>query len=155
MEIPASGGSSRRHEHYDRIMSSRELRVAGMVRCAVGLGFLIAPKALLGLTSLDDPMGTAVFLMRTKGIRDLAIGAGTVAASASESDEDRRRWVLTALGSDSVDGLAALFSRSSIGGAESLLYAATAVVLAGFDRWAFRSIGRTDVVAGEPAPESE
>jgi hypothetical protein len=92
--------------------------------------------------------------MRTKGIRDLAIGAGTVAASASESDE-RRRWILTALGSDSLDGLAAFVSRSSIGGAESLLYAATAVVLAGFDRWAFRSIGRPSPVAGESAPEGE
>lgn len=131
------------------------MRVAGTVRCAVGLGFLIAPKALLGLTSLDDPMGTAVFLMRTKGIRDLAIGAGTVAASTSESDEDRRRWILTALGSDSLDGLAAFVSRSSIGGAESLLYAATAVLLAGFDRWAFRSIGHPAPVAGESAPEGE
>jgi hypothetical protein len=126
-----------------------------MLRCTVGFGFLIAPRALLGLTSLDEPMGAAAFLMRTKGIRDLAIGVGTVAASTSESDEDRRRWILTALGSDSLDAVAAFFSRSSIGGPESLLYAATAVVFAGLDRWALRSLGRTDVGVAEPAAQGE
>jgi hypothetical protein len=126
-------------------MSSRETRVAGLLRCTVGLGFLVAPRALLGLTSFEDPMGAAVFLMRTKGIRDLAIGAGTVAASTSESDEDCRRWILTALGSDSLDAVAAFFSQSSIGRPEALLYACTAFVFAGLDRWALLSLGSAPV----------
>jgi hypothetical protein len=139
LEIP-TGRNPIRNGRYDRLMSSRETRIAGLLRCTVGLTFLITPRTLLSLTSLDDSTGGAVFMMRTKGIRDLAIGVGTVAASTSDSDEDRRRWILAALGNDTFDALVAFLSQASIGRVEAMLYAGTATALAGLDRWALRSL---------------
>lgn len=81
---------------------------------------MLGPRALLGLTSLDEPTGAAVFLIGTKRIRDLAIGVGTVTASLSESDDDRRRWILTALGSDSLDAVATFLSQWPVGRSEAL-----------------------------------
>jgi hypothetical protein len=134
-------------------MSSRETRVAGLLRCTVGLAFLLTPKELLSITS-PDLSGTAVFMMRTKGIRDLAIGAGTVAASTSSSDEDRRRWLYTALGSDSLDAGLAFLSWPSIGGVEALLYAGTAVAFTTLDRWALKALGSAANDQSEQLAES-
>jgi hypothetical protein len=100
----------------------------------------MTPRRLLSLTSPDLP-GTAVFMMRTKGIRDLAIGAGTVAASTSASDEDSRRWLFAGLGSDTLDAGVALLSWPSIGGVEALFFAGTAAAFTALDRWALRALG--------------
>lgn len=134
---------------YHQVMASREARIVGLLRCAVGVAFLGAPRVLFGLTSLDDATGVTVFLMRTKGIRDLAIGAGTVAASISESSKDCRRWILASLGSDGLDGVAAFLSQWSIGRPEALLTAGTAAAFAGLDRWALRSLTTTPPKEGE------
>ena len=42
-------------------------------------------------------------LLRTVGIRDLAIGAGTMAAARSPSDADLRRWLAAGVASDFLD----------------------------------------------------
>ena len=42
-------------------------------------------------------------LLRTVGIRDLAIGLGTLAAARSLSDGDLRRWLAAGLASDFLD----------------------------------------------------
>jgi hypothetical protein len=42
-------------------------------------------------------------LLRTVGIRDLAVGLGTIAAARSPSDRDLRRWLAAGLVSDVLD----------------------------------------------------
>ena len=54
-------------------------------------------------------------LLRTVGIRDLAIGAGTASALASGTTSDVRRWVIAGLVSDVLDVAAGLASARSTG----------------------------------------
>lgn len=54
-------------------------------------------------------------LLRTVGIRDLAIGLGTVAAARSPSDGDLRRWIAAGLASDVLDVAAGLAGARTTG----------------------------------------
>ena len=69
-------------------------------------------------------------LLRTVGIRDLAIGAGTASALASGTTSDVKRWVFAGLASDVLDVAAGLASARSTGarGVLSALVAAPMVV---------------------------
>jgi hypothetical protein len=71
-------------------------------------------------------------MLRTVGIRDLAIGAGTASALAAGTTVDVKRWVIAGLVSDVLDVAAGLASARSTGarGAISALIA-TPMVVAG------------------------
>lgn len=74
--------------------------------------------------------GTSMpLLMRTVGIRDLAVGVGAVSALASGSPDDLRRWLSTGLVSDVLDVAAGVASARSTGmrGMVSALVAASMV----------------------------
>jgi hypothetical protein len=74
----------------------------GVLRAAVGVALLAAPKAIGGN---DDP--TSALLMRTIGVRDLVLGVGAATASGAAAVH----WGKAVLASDSIDvivGAAAL-----------------------------------------------
>lgn len=122
-------------------MDSKAGTVAGAVRLLVGAALCLAPSALLGLSGREEVRGSSVLLLRTIGIRDVVLGAGTIAAASSESAGDVRRWLYTGLAGDSLDAAAALASRRSIGTPEAVLASAAALGFVALDRWALRATG--------------
>lgn len=92
----------------------------GWLRAGIGVAMIAAPTAILGVSDRERATGTAALLLRTIGIRDLAIGMGVVAAARSNQDDDLRRWTLTALLSDSLDVTASILARRSIGVRDSM-----------------------------------
>ena len=111
-----------------------QLRSLGMlvaaVRLGAGVGLGGAPSRFLRWESvpLDSSMP---LLLRTVGVRDLAVGAGTLAALTSGSDADLRRWVAAGLLSDSLDVVAGLAASRTTGrrGLSSALIAAPMVMI--------------------------
>ena len=72
------------------------------VRLAAGIALAGKPEAFLRFE--PQVLGTSMpLLLRTVGIRDLAIGVGTFAAAASLSDGDLGRWLAAGLASDVLD----------------------------------------------------
>ena len=80
-----------------------------------------------------------VLLMRTVGIRDLALGLGTVHASLSGSTPEIRRWVGAGLVSDALDVAAGLAAARTTGirGVVSALIASPMVAA---DLWALAAL---------------
>ena len=83
-------------------------------------------------------------LLRTVGIRDLALGIGTMSALRSGSPDDLQRWIRAGLVSDVLDVSAGLSSARTTGvrGLSSALVAAPMVVL---DLWVLATFGRTSL----------
>jgi hypothetical protein len=79
--------------------------------------------------------------MRTIGIRDLVLGWGTVVAARRGGSEELALWTRVGLASDSLDVVASLVSRRSIGKTESTLAALAALVFALGDSVALRTMG--------------
>ena len=79
------------------------------------------------LSGREEPTAAGLLLMRTIGIRDLALGLGTVAAARSDNMTYVRRWTAAALMSDSLDTGASLASFRSIGKRDSWVAAALAL----------------------------
>ncbi len=98
----------------------------GWLRATVGVALLVAPAAPMRWTGGETPSGAAVLLMRTIGIRDLVLGAGTVGAARSGVPADVGRWTTAALASDSLDTLASLAALRHLGRRDALGAAALA-----------------------------
>ena len=113
----------------------------GWLRAGVGLVMMTAPAPIVGISKREPRTQTAVLLLRTIGIRDLALGAGTIASAKSKREDDLRRWTLIALASDSMDVLASLGSRRSIGLRDSSLAALLAMVAVAGDLHALAAKG--------------
>ncbi len=102
----------------------------GVAAVRLGAGVVLGgvPARLL---RWEPPVaGTSMPLMlRTIGIRDLAVGVGTAGAVASGSSADLRRWLVAGLLSDGLDVAAGVASVRSIGvrGLVSALVAAPMV----------------------------
>ena len=120
-------------------------RLVGLIRLGAGVVLGGAPRSFLRWER-DIPQGSSmVLLMRTVGIRDLALGLGTLQATrADEADAnalqpnslpDLQRWVTAGLLSDALDVGAGLSSARTTGarGLASALVASPMVVL---DLWA-------------------
>jgi hypothetical protein len=86
----------------------------GYLRAAVGVGLIVAPRAIARSSSDPAPSGTAVLLMRTIGVRDLVLGAGTVAA-ANAGDGQAQGWLSATLASDALDVVVGLASKRLVG----------------------------------------
>ncbi len=82
------------------------VRGLGVLRVAVGVAMVAAPR-LIGRS--DDP--AFQLLMRTIGVRDVVIGAGTVLAP----DAGVVRWAGTALASDLTDVVVGAASLRRVG----------------------------------------
>jgi hypothetical protein len=110
----------------------------GWLRAAVGVALIAAPGVPMRLAGQDQPTGASMLLMRTIGIRDLVLGAGTVAAARSGEMADVRRWTTSALASDSLDVAASLASMRSIGKRDSVGAALLALIFVAGDLHAWR-----------------
>ncbi len=80
----------------------RGARIMGSLRAAVGVAMIVAPRAVARPTDGVAAAGDLVFMVRTIGVRDLALGLGTLAGASSGAD-DARRWVTFGLLSDALD----------------------------------------------------
>jgi hypothetical protein len=121
----------------------------GLVRFGAGIALGGAPRSFLRWER-EVPRGSAmVLLMRTVGIRDLALGLGTLHAAQSGARRDLRRWVGAGLLSDALDVCAGLASARTNGvrGVASALVAAPVVAA---DVWAMKMLGADD--GAIPAP---
>jgi hypothetical protein len=116
----------------------------GAVRLAAGVALGGAPLTFLRWER-DPASGTSMpLLLRTVGIRDLALGIGTVRALRSGSPDDVQRWIRAGLLSDVLDVSAGLSSVRTTGlrGLSSALVAAPMVVL---DLWVLATFRRTSL----------
>jgi hypothetical protein len=101
----------------------------GLVRLGAGVALGGAPRAFLRWEG-EIPAGSSmVLLMRTVGIRDVALGLGTLHAARSESASELARWLGAGLLSDALDVAAGLISARTTGvrGVVSALVAAPVV----------------------------
>ena len=119
-------------------MSIASYETMGWLRAAVGIALIAAPGVPMRLAGQDQPTAASVLLMRTIGIRDLVLGAGTVAAARAGEMADVRRWTTSALASDSLDVAASLASMRSIGKRDSVGAALLALIFVGGDLHARR-----------------
>jgi hypothetical protein len=90
-----------------------QLVALAIARVGVGVGFTVAPEVALPRSEATN--GTALFLMRTIGIRDLVLGGGAVCALLAGSEAEFRRWASFGLVSDVLDGAASMASTRMIG----------------------------------------
>jgi hypothetical protein len=126
--------------NYAATVSITSYETMGWLRAAVGIALIVAPGAPMRLSGQQEPDGADLLLMRTIGIRDLVLGAGTVAAARSSDVRDIRRWTATALASDSLDAAASLASARSIGKRDSWVAAILALTFVCGDLQARRRI---------------
>jgi hypothetical protein len=87
----------------------------GWIRVGVGMLFAGAPAMFVDRFVEDESSGTMVLFARTIGVRDLALGLGTLAAERSGNATDLQRWIRAGLVSDSIDFVAGLASTRLVG----------------------------------------
>src|SRR4051794_37783256 len=81
---------------------------AGLIRCASGVSFLVAPEAPNRMWGDDADNGpTASLLLRSMGYRDALIG-GLLLASGVRGDGSSAGWFLASAGADAADLLGGL-----------------------------------------------
>jgi hypothetical protein len=98
-------------------IDERVVRTVGIAnagaRVAIGIGFLVAPRALGGRWFGDEATRPiAALVTRMVAARDLALGAGMLRALGR--GESVRPWFALAVGVDAVDGLSALAARKHL-----------------------------------------
>lgn len=109
----------------------------GWLRAAVGVALVAAPGVPLRLAG-REPSPADILLMRTIGIRDLVLGAGSIAAAMSDGGRGARGWALAGLASDSLDAVASLVSMPGVGTRDASAAAALSVAFVGGDIMALR-----------------
>ncbi|MHB8330214.1 MAG: hypothetical protein ACYDD6_11445 [Acidimicrobiales bacterium] len=111
----------------------------GWLRAVVGAALIGAPGPFLRLSRREQPTGASLLLLRTIGIRDLALGLGMVSSTRSKEWTDVRRWTMVALASDSLDVVASVAGRRSIGRVNAVAAAAVALIAVSGDIQALRA----------------
>jgi hypothetical protein len=115
--------------------SSRRLHAlataVAFVRIGAGVALGGRPRPFLRLEEPIPPRSSMTLLMRTVGIRDLAIGLGTMSTARAGTADDVARWIGAGLVSDALDVAAGLASARTMGtrGVLSAAVAAPMVVL--------------------------
>jgi hypothetical protein len=118
----------------------RMVRVIAFLRAAFGLALTVKTAELLRVMVRNEEHTGSVFLFaRTVGIRDLILGAGTLAASFGDQG-DTRRWATACLVSDVIDTAAGAISSRYVGpgGAAAATAASLPFVVAG--AWSLRGL---------------
>lgn len=116
-------------------MEISRIRAFGLVRLAVGASLIAAPRFL---TRTNDP--SFALLVRTVGIRDLALGAGSVLAVG----EGARLWGAVTLASDTLDVVAGAAATPSVGVRGGLTAALVPVPFIAAGVWAMRGLELRD-----------
>jgi hypothetical protein len=102
----------------------------GIAAVRLGAGVALGGAPIAFLRFEPSASGTSMpLLLRTVGIRDLAVGIGTASALRSGSKDNLRRWVSAGLLSDALDVVAGVASSRTTGfrGLASALIAAPMV----------------------------
>ena len=108
------------------------IRGIAWLRVAVGVALGAAPGPLLRGSTGEAPSGSMILFARTVGIRDLAIGVGTMSALRSGATSDIRRWIAVGLTSDVLDAVAGIAGMRLVGRRGALIATgATLPVVAG------------------------
>jgi hypothetical protein len=107
--------------------------IVGWMRLAVGVGMIAAPAPVIRLGSGETPSGDMVLMTRTVGVRDLALGMGTVMSCRPPSAVDARRWVALGLCSDLLDFVVGATSARSVGRRGALIAALAPVLFLALD----------------------
>ena len=109
---------------------------AALVHVGAGIALGGAPNSFLRWERTAAPPESSMgLLMRTVGIRDLALGLGTVASVRAGSTHDLQRWVGAGLLSDSLDVGAGLAAARTTG-VRGVISSATALPVVLLDLWA-------------------
>jgi hypothetical protein len=122
-------------------------RGIGWLRIAVGVVLGAAPRSFLRATTEGEPPGSLILFTRTVGIRDLAMGAGTLAALQTGTPDDVRRWIAAGLTSDTLDLAASLVSAPLVGKRGALIATAVTLPVVAADVWALTHLDRGDSAA--------
>jgi hypothetical protein len=109
---------------------SSQIRAMGVVRAAVGVALLAAPRAI---GRSDDP--SFALLMRTIGVRDLVLGVGAATASGPAAPH----WGRAVLASDSIDVIVGTAAIPKVGVGGGLVAALLPVPFVLADVWALRN----------------
>jgi CRISPR/Cas system CMR subunit Cmr4 (Cas7 group RAMP superfamily) len=102
-----------------------------LVRIGAGVALGGIPRPFLRLEQPIPPGSSMTLLMRTVGIRDLAIGLGTLRTVRAGRTDDLERWIGAGLVSDALDVAAGLAAARTMGtrGVLSAAVAAPMVIL--------------------------
>ena len=122
-------------------------RAIGWLRIAVGVVLGAAPRSFLRATTDGEPPGSLLLFTRTVGIRDLALGAGTIAAVQAGRPDDVRRWLAAGLTSDALDLAASLVSARLVGTRGALIATGVTLPVVAADLWALTHLERPAVSA--------
>ncbi len=126
----------------------------GLVRIGAGIALGGSPRRFLRWEDAVPPGSSMTLLMRTVGIRDLAIGLGTVVTARSGSADDVMRWIGAGLLSDALDVVAGLAGSTTMG-TRGIVSAAIAAPMVALDLAALNEIrrGRRSTASNaDPAP---
>jgi hypothetical protein len=95
-------------------MTGRDLgRAMSLARVGIGLVILAAPERVArGWVGSDGSRGSAQVLIRGVGARDLALGAGTLAAL--QAGDPVRRWLWAGVLADGADLVATLAAGDAV-----------------------------------------
>jgi hypothetical protein len=125
----------------------------GWIRVGVGVVLAAAPGTFVRRFVEDEASGSLILFARTVGVRDLALGLGTLAAERAGNSTDLQRWVRAGLISDSLDFVAGLASTRLIGRRGVAIATATVVPVIALDVLGLKQLA---AATGPPsnAPES-
>ena len=135
-----SMNSDRRAESAQARLSALGTAV-GLVRIGAGIALGGNPRSFLRWEAAAPPESSMALLMRTVGIRDLAIGLGTVLTARSGSPDDLGRWIGAGLLSDALDVVAGLAGTTTMG-TRGIVSAAIAAPMVALDLAALNEIRR-------------
>lgn len=114
-------------------------RAIGVLRALVGVAMIVAPRLVVRSTDGEPESGTVAFMVRTIGVRDLALGLGTVTAARSSRSGDARRWVQFGLLSDALDVVIGTRSPPLLGRSGAATAALVPVPFVAADLWILRA----------------
>ena len=123
-------------------MEQAAAATSGWLRAAFGTLLIAAPGPFLRLSRRERPTGASLLLLRTIGIRDLVLGLGTAAAASADEVSDVRRWTVATLASDSLDVVASVAGRRTVGTLNSVAAASLALLAVSGDVQVLRSLRR-------------
>ena len=87
----------------ERRRADRAAMAVGVLRCASGMSFLVAPVAANRLWGdAEEPGVTASLLLRSMGYRDALVG-GMLLAAGRRGDGSAAGWFLASAGADAAD----------------------------------------------------
>jgi hypothetical protein len=114
-------------------------RAIGVARALVGVAMIVAPRLVVRSNDGEPASGTVAFMVRTIGVRDLALGLGTVTAARSSRTGDARRWVQFGLLSDALDVVIGTRSGPLLGRSGAATAALVPVPFVAADVWILRA----------------